>query len=93
MQHDYSAHDGSGAGMPIEERMADELARLRKNLADILHYAGEPGVCNGPNCKQGIILMRHMKTGAVGRYNLDGSSHWATCVDREMFRRKKTYGR
>jgi hypothetical protein len=88
---DYNslAHDAGGAGegvLPIE-RMAYDLNFLRKNIRALLRHVGDPALCTGPNCKQEIYWVRHLKTtNAKTPYNLDGSNHFITCVDHKEFR-------
>jgi hypothetical protein len=94
------AHDGSGVvedHVPVIERMANEVAEARlelegqkKHLADLLRHVGLPSVCGGPRCKQNILLIYHKATsGALTPYNIDGTNHFGTCVDRELFKRRK----
>jgi len=62
--------------------------RWRANMRALLSKVGDPRVCRGPNCKANVYMVRHV-SGAVGIYNLDGTSHWGTCVDRELFKKAK----
>jgi hypothetical protein len=85
------AHDGSGAGdgVPLIERMANDLAAARKIIAELLRHAGVEGVCKGPNCGQKIIFVFHRDTGKLTPYNQDGTSHFASCPDRELFHKSR----
>ena len=104
MQHEFplTAHDGSGAAEPDDldaaiERLSAkvgelcvELDRTRKNIADLLrHVSRGEGSCVGPNCGQEILWVLHAN-GVRAPYNYDGSQHFTTCVDRELF--KKGFG-
>lgn len=61
------------------------LERLLKNV-------GSPGTCTGPNCKAPVLWVIH----ANGRrccYNHNGEPHWATCPDRDSFRKRGGYAK
>jgi hypothetical protein len=94
------AHDGSGASVLSIERLADDLAerildvlqelhRQRQIVADLLRHLGAKGVCKGARCQQTILFICH-RNGRITPYNLDGTSHYSTCVDREEFHRRRT---
>lgn len=93
MQPELTAHDGSGAvtpgPLPVEEQLANEVARLRKVIADLVRHVGRPKVCTGPNCKQPIWQIFHEDTKRMCPYNADGTSHFITCPDRELFHGRK----
>lgn len=93
------AHDGSGVNepdhVPTIERLGNELAartqeleRQKQIVADLLRHVGEPCICRGPNCKQGLVMVMH-RNGVLTPYNLDGTNHFITCVDRELFHRRR----
>lgn len=104
MRHE-TAHDGSGVGeldfVPAIERMADDIAarmlemaheleNQKKILAALLKHVGVRAVCKGPKCQQDIFLVDHKATsGKRTPYNADGTNHFGTCVDRDLFRRGK----
>lgn len=85
------AHDGAGVNdtVPPIERLGNELAQTRKMLADLLLHVGRQQQCTGPTCRQMIFMVHHVDSGKYAPYNLDGSSHFITCPDRDLFRRKK----
>jgi hypothetical protein len=86
------AHDGSGVTepdqVPVVERLGNEVAALRKIIADLLKHVGQPAVCRGPQCQQGIFMVFH-RSGKLTPYNADGTNHFGTCIDRELFRKEK----
>jgi hypothetical protein len=101
------AHDGSGAMepdiVPAIERLADDIAvrvqmmakeleRQQEITAALLRHVGEKGICKGLNCRQEILFVFHRDTGKLTPYNFDGTPHFATCVDRNQFHRRKNVG-
>jgi hypothetical protein len=100
------AHDGSGAAedhVPAIERMCNdtaeailqmcqELERQKQIVRDLLRHVGEWGICKGPRCMQEILFVYHRDTGKTTPYNPDGTSHFATCPDREQFHRRRRAG-
>lgn len=49
---------------------------------------GDPAICRGQNCGQ-TIFWRVLPSGKRCPFNADGSLHFATCVDRRQFQRRK----
>lgn len=71
-------------------QIAQELERTKRIIADLLWHVGERSACRGPNCKQEIVFMLH-RNGKLTPYNPDGTSHYTTCPDRDLFsKRRKT---
>jgi hypothetical protein len=87
------AHDGSGAmeqdHVPAIERMANEIAALRKIVTDLLRHVGVQATCKGENCREKILFIFHRDTGKITPYNLDGTPHYGTCVDRNRFHTRR----
>jgi hypothetical protein len=84
------AHDGSGAGeVPVIERLGNELATARKNMAELLRHAGEQGICRGCSAEIYWVVHRNKKPTP---YNPDGTNHFGSCKNRELFRRRTTNG-
>jgi hypothetical protein len=97
------AHDGSGSVkdlVPAIERMANDIAirfqvmgreidTLRKTIRDLLENMGTKGICKGPNCQQEIVFLWHAPTRRLTPYNANGTNHFMTCIDRELFQRRK----
>jgi len=50
---------------------------------------GEVGKCKSPRCDAVIWWVRNEKTGKLSPFNIDGSSHFKTCIDAKIFRRKQ----
>lgn len=87
-----AAHDGSGATepdhVPIIERLGNEIAAQKKLIADLLRNVGDPGICKG--CKAEMFWVEH-RNGKRAPYNSDGTNHFITCPDSELFKRRKSY--
>lgn len=81
------AHDGSGAGgdVPVIERLGNELAEARKRMAELLRHTGEPGICRGCSAEIFWVIHRNRKPTP---YDQDGTNHFVTCRNRELFRRR-----
>lgn len=71
--------------VPIIERIANAVAAQKKIIADLLRNVGEPGVCRSAGCNAEICWMVH-RNGKRTPYNLDGTNHFATCVDSERWK-------
>ncbi len=49
----------------------------------------ERSICRGPTCKAEILWVR-TAAGKLTCLNLDGSTHWGSCVDAALFKRSKS---
>jgi len=72
-------------------KLMDEAKAAQKRMFFLLAQVGEQSICRGPNCKAAVVLVRH-RNGAMGIYEPDGTYHFGTCPDRELFRRSKAHG-
>jgi hypothetical protein len=95
------AHDGSGVNepdhVPLIERigndaaaMSQELERQKEIVAELLKHVGRKGFCSRRKCGQPVLYVWHTDASCFRPYNLDGSSHFETCVDQKPSRRRKT---
>ena len=72
--------------VPLIERLGNEVAALRKNMAILLRNIGDPGYCTGKACRAEIFWLVH-RNGKRTPYTQDGANHFIDCPDREQFRR------
>jgi hypothetical protein len=78
----------------IAERMRElcqEIDRQRVIVRDLLSNAGTASNCRGPNCRKEIVFVMHVHTHRLTPYNLDGTNHYTTCVDRDLFNKRSTH--
>jgi hypothetical protein len=68
---------------------AAELENTRKRLAMLLNAVGVPGSCLGPNCHADVLWVVHIN-GRRTPYDPDGTNHFITCPDRELFKRRRS---
>ncbi len=61
-----------------------EIARLSKNITRLLVNIGDGDFCTG--CRRQIFWLIH-KNGVRTPYDPDGTNHFATCPEREQFKR------
>lgn len=108
-RHSSHAHDGSGATedtVPAIERICDDIAgriqymareleRHQKNAINLVrNVADGKGLCSGPNCGKEFLWVVH-KNGRRTPYDFDGTPHFVTCPDRDLFQQHRggNYGR
>lgn len=60
---------------------------LSKRIQTLITAVGERGFCDGPDCHAEIYWVHHTN-GKRAPYNIDGVSHFVTCVNAELFKRK-----
>jgi hypothetical protein len=77
----------SEKSLPVEEELANEVAKLRKQIRDLVLQIGKPAKCRGHECGADILFVQYLN-GRIVPYNFDGVVHWATCPNSGDFRRK-----
>lgn len=82
-------HDDNQAALPFmpqgKERDAiEEQMRLQRNVERLLLNVGNGGRCQG--CGQPVVWVTH-KNSTRAPYDRDGTNHFATCPERERFKR------
>jgi hypothetical protein len=68
------------------KQLTQELGAARALIAALLTHVGEGNFCRG--CQAPIWWVEH-KNGKLVPYDETGINHFATCPQREQFRRKK----
>jgi len=68
--------------------MSTEVDRDQKLAHALLMKVGKSQLCRGPDCGQPIFMVRHMN-GEFHPYNADGSTHFGTCPNADLFRRSR----
>lgn len=66
--------------------MTEEEAN--KRITTLIMSVGEAARCDGPDCGATIYWIRH-NNGRRAPYDSDGSNHFITCPNADLFRRKK----
>jgi len=74
--------------MITAEELEMRVIRAEKLMLELLGRVGKRLECRGPHCHAPVFMVRH-QNGVLGIYNLDGESHFVTCVDRALFKPPK----
>lgn len=77
------------ADLDYVAKLERQLAETQKLLEALLKHAGVMSQCGGLNCRADIWWIRHLDTGKNVPYNLDGTNHFSTCINRDQFKRAK----
>lgn len=84
--------------IPASEILGNQVALQLKDLdkrlkaaqqvaTALLKHVSTPGNCKG--CAAPIRWVRHVDTGRITPYDLDGVNHFSVCPNREQFKKPK----
>jgi hypothetical protein len=77
-----------GNQVALQLKDLDKRLKAAQQVATaLLKHVSTPGNCKG--CGVPIRWVRHISTGKITPYDLDGVNHFVTCSDRERFRKLK----
>lgn len=75
-------------GQPLKLTRRERRARGIKHVWNIPSWARKQP-CVGPNCSAMIYLIES-RSGRPFPLNIDGTSHWGSCPDTAMLKKKPT---